>query len=294
MIDGVGFVSSSTFSSRKEAEQDAARIALEGILQKTKQEGMHLIHQDKIFCKSILNEYAMKATVDKPVYTTAQSGSVIPVFVSTLVFGGKSYIGAHGKTKKEAEQSAARVAIESILSSSDTKALMSQIIKSKSRFYAAVHGTDALAVNLNTNAGLVGSAEDQPGPWIQLGIGFHTAIENDKPLTGHNSEVFSSCEHVNAEVPRLVPSVLEKPMDEVLSQGNSELIQSDPYVPAFVQVPDGPQVMISSHIKKRSFETRNDHGQEKKAKSDEDFIRLSSASPEENPNAISETQIEDT
>lgn len=51
MIDGVGFVSSSTFSNRKEAEQDAARIALEGILQKTKQEGMHLIHQVSfIFC----------------------------------------------------------------------------------------------------------------------------------------------------------------------------------------------------------------------------------------------------
>lgn len=195
--------------------------------------------------------------------------------------------------------------LDDISGGSDTKALMSQIIKSKSRFYAAVHGTDALAVNLNTNAGLVGSAEDQPGPWIQFGIGFHSAIENGKPLTGHDSEVFPSCEHVNAEVPHLVSSVLKKPNDEVLSQGNSELIQSDPYVPAFAQgsqlsgvgnsgfkpapnesysqkndqviasvdtsiVPDDPQVMISSHDKKRSFETRNDHGQEKKAKTDEE------------------------
>ena len=195
--------------------------------------------------------------------------------------------------------------LDDISGSSDTKALMSQIIKSKSRFYVAVYGTGALAANLNTNADLVGSAEDQSGPRIPIGIGFHTAIENDKLLTGHNSEVFSSCQHLNAEVPHLVPSVLKKPKDEGLSQENSELILSDPYAPAFAEGgqlsgagnsgfkptlnesysqgngqaiasvdtstdPDGPQVMISRHDKKRSSNTRNDHGQEKKAKTDEE------------------------
>lgn len=74
--------------------------------------------QDTTFCKSILNEYAVKMHLDKPAYNTIQPGGLIPVFVSSLVFNGVSYTGDKGRNKKEAEQLAARAIILSILGTS--------------------------------------------------------------------------------------------------------------------------------------------------------------------------------
>eukprot|EP00262_Sarcandra_glabra_P015273 TRINITY_DN466_c0_g4_i1.p1 TRINITY_DN466_c0_g4~~TRINITY_DN466_c0_g4_i1.p1 ORF type:complete len:327 (+),score=56.40 TRINITY_DN466_c0_g4_i1:66-1046(+) len=139
-IDGASYRSSQTFLHRKEAEQDVAKHALECISRRIKDEGCPLIREDTIFCKSILNEFAVKKNLEKPTYTTSQSeGGLLPVFVSSLVFDGVTYTGGAGRNKKEAEQMAARAVLVSILGNSNSGTFLSQIIKSKSKLYAALH-----------------------------------------------------------------------------------------------------------------------------------------------------------
>ncbi|GFY93686.1 hypothetical protein Acr_09g0001320 [Actinidia rufa] len=113
-VDGAYFTSPNTFTNRKAAEQDVATVALDGINQKIREEGYPLICQDTIFCKSILNEYAVKMSLEKPTYKTIQPEGLLPVFVSSLVFNGVTYNGEPGRNKKEAEQLAARAVILSI------------------------------------------------------------------------------------------------------------------------------------------------------------------------------------
>lgn len=158
LVDGMCYTSQGNFPTRKSAEQEAAKIALENIQQKMKDDGCPIIREDTTFCKSILNEYAVKMHLEKPAYNTIQPGGLIPVFVSTLVFNGVSYTGDKGRNKKEAEQLAARAIILSILNSADSASatVMSEIIKSKSKLYAAlnkikdtnsIHGAVNPAVN---------------------------------------------------------------------------------------------------------------------------------------------------
>ncbi|GFY81106.1 hypothetical protein Acr_01g0009150 [Actinidia rufa] len=113
-VDGAYFTSPNAFTNRKAAEQDVATVALNGINQKIREEGYPLICQDTIFCKSILNEYAVKMSLEKPTYKTIQPEGLLPVFVSSLVFNGVTYTGEPGRNKKEAEQLAARAVILSI------------------------------------------------------------------------------------------------------------------------------------------------------------------------------------
>lgn len=72
------------------------------------------IAQDAVFCKSIIYEYAVKMNLTLT-YDTSQSAATLPTFVSSLVLNGVTYVGDAGKSKKEAEQFAARSAILSIL-----------------------------------------------------------------------------------------------------------------------------------------------------------------------------------
>ena len=64
-----------------------------------------------------MNEYADKLHVEQPTYKTDQQqlGGVLPIFITSLVFNGTSYTGDPARTKKEAEQSAAKAAILSIM-----------------------------------------------------------------------------------------------------------------------------------------------------------------------------------
>ncbi|KAI5559404.1 hypothetical protein BDE02_17G107700 [Populus trichocarpa] len=94
--------------------------------------------QDTVFCKSILNEFAVKVNREKPTYNTVQSPGLLPVFISTLVFDGVSYTGDAGRNKKEAEQLAARAVILSLIGNSGSSKILYEIIKSKSKLYAAL------------------------------------------------------------------------------------------------------------------------------------------------------------
>ncbi|KAI3430037.1 uncharacterized protein J3R85_008315, partial [Psidium guajava] len=136
-VDGKSFTSPDTFPQKKEAEQNVAQIALNLLSQKMKDEGCPLIHEDAIFCKSILNEYAAKMNLEMPNYTTIQPQGAVPVFASSLVFNGVTYTGDVGKSKKEAEQLAARAAIQSLYADSESKMVLLRTIKSKCKLYAA-------------------------------------------------------------------------------------------------------------------------------------------------------------
>ncbi|KAL5726717.1 hypothetical protein ACHQM5_009732 [Ranunculus cassubicifolius] len=127
---------SQPFLHRKEAEQDAARIALTSILRKIKEEGCPVLNEVTTYCKSILNEFAVKMNLELPTYTTSQEeGTSPPIFISILEFHGKTYTGTRGRSKKEAEQLAARNMILNILGT-DSGPLMSQIITTKRKHIA--------------------------------------------------------------------------------------------------------------------------------------------------------------
>lgn len=133
-VDGICFISSNTFSNRKMAEQDAAKLAFICTVQKVKEEGYSLIRESTVFCKMIVNEYALKMGWTAPTYTMNESNAPIPTFISSLVLNGVAYVGDVARSKKEAEQSAARSAILSILES-ESSTTMSEIVKSKYKLY---------------------------------------------------------------------------------------------------------------------------------------------------------------
>ncbi|KAJ1388651.1 Double-stranded RNA-binding domain [Sesbania bispinosa] len=114
LVNGKEYKSRLTYPHRKEAEQDAAELALKSISDDIKNEACTIL-PDLMYCKSILNEYAVKRNLKSPEYTTTQEGKLHPIFVSTLVFNGKSYTGKVGKSKKEAEQLAAFATVQSLL-----------------------------------------------------------------------------------------------------------------------------------------------------------------------------------
>ncbi|GAB2288931.1 hypothetical protein Dimus_023237 [Dionaea muscipula] len=149
LVDGVSYTSSNTFSHVRAAEQDAARHALEAIMIKLRDEGCALIREDKLFCKSILNEFAVKTNTKLPSYTTEQTEVLLPMFTSSLIFNGVKYTGEAARNKKEAEQLTAKSVLLSILGAgnSESEMVLLEIIKSKARLYAlAQKSKDSLSV----------------------------------------------------------------------------------------------------------------------------------------------------
>ena len=73
--------------------------------------------QDVVFCKSILYEFAVKTKVTQPSYSVVNLEGLGPMimFVASVFFDGNTYAGEVAKSKKNAEQKAARAAIKSIL-----------------------------------------------------------------------------------------------------------------------------------------------------------------------------------
>ncbi|XP_003572154.1 double-stranded RNA-binding protein 4 [Brachypodium distachyon] len=141
---GDQFSSARTHGRIKDAEQDAARVAYEILVAKIMDADadvtdiLGLIDQDVLFCKSILNEFAVKTKATQPKYSVDRPQGVSPIslFVSSVVFDGKTYTGEAAVSKKDAEQKAARAAVKSILATKNT--CMMQIIKSKENLITAI------------------------------------------------------------------------------------------------------------------------------------------------------------
>ncbi|CAH2073814.1 unnamed protein product [Thlaspi arvense] len=113
------FASPNTFSNRKSAEQDAAKFALQHLLNEdeaivTNMRGSlcEFVCQDKALCKMVLNEFLAKIKMECA-YETVQV-EMTPWFVSYLALNGTCYRGG-GRKKKVAEQLAALAAILSLL-----------------------------------------------------------------------------------------------------------------------------------------------------------------------------------
>ncbi|PWA99681.1 Double-stranded RNA-binding [Artemisia annua] len=131
-FDGATYTSSNTFQHLKTAEMDVSRIAYFDVRQKSKTEAMNLIRENKMFCKSVMAEYADKINREKPKYTTTQLAGLIPVFRSTMLFNGVNYQGDGCKSKREAEQLVASAVILSYLDSESGNDMV-EIINSKFR-----------------------------------------------------------------------------------------------------------------------------------------------------------------
>ncbi|XP_020241263.1 uncharacterized protein LOC109819779 isoform X3 [Asparagus officinalis] len=137
IVDGTKFVSPHVFLRQKEAKQNAAKLALDGVLSKMKLDGISLIPNDTTFCKTILHEYAAKMNLELPRYTTSKSGAHFSTFITSVFFDGKTYKGVPARSKRDAEQLGARTVVDWILGKSDRSIVMAEIIKSKGKFFDA-------------------------------------------------------------------------------------------------------------------------------------------------------------
>uniref|UniRef100_K3YJ81 DRBM domain-containing protein n=1 Tax=Setaria italica TaxID=4555 RepID=K3YJ81_SETIT len=118
-VGGQKFSSTGSFSRKKEAEQDAARVAYEILAPieegDVNKEVFGLIDQDVVFCKSILYEFAVKTKTARPSYSEDCLKEPFTMFVGSVVFDGNTYTGESASNKKDAQQNAARAVIKSIL-----------------------------------------------------------------------------------------------------------------------------------------------------------------------------------
>ncbi|ONK74283.1 uncharacterized protein A4U43_C03F4660 [Asparagus officinalis] len=104
-VDGQTYNSPQFFNTVKEAENDAARVALSSLsVDENPQDNSSLY-------KNMLQELATKEGLHLPKYNTVSSGaSHMPVFSSTVEIDGHSFMGEVGRSKKQAEINAAKVA----------------------------------------------------------------------------------------------------------------------------------------------------------------------------------------
>ncbi|XP_016190138.1 double-stranded RNA-binding protein 4 isoform X3 [Arachis ipaensis] len=146
-VDGISYTSQMTFSQRKAAEQDAARLALESLNEKIRDDRCPLVFENTLISKSIMNEYATKLNVDRPTYNTVKLEGLLPRFMSFVIFNGTKYTSVIGKNKKEAEQLAARAAILSVLAGDSSSTTLYEIIRSKSSFYGIAKSNESQVTN---------------------------------------------------------------------------------------------------------------------------------------------------
>lgn len=141
-VGGERFPSDHSHRRLKDAEQDAARVAYENLVANATDDDhtdlLGLIDQDVIFCKSILNEFAVKTKAPQPTYSVdrPEGLATMTLFVSSVSFAGNIYTGGAARNKKEAEQKAARAAVISIYATNN--ACMQQIIRSKKQQIIAI------------------------------------------------------------------------------------------------------------------------------------------------------------
>ncbi|TYG52956.1 hypothetical protein ES288_D09G070000v1 [Gossypium darwinii] len=142
-----------------------------------KQLTISTVYQDLKCCKSILKDYALRMNHASPTYTTTQQDKFHPVYVSSLVFDGKTYRGEVSGSKKEAKQLVVRIAIESLLG------ILLQIINSKSKAHNGrntINGHSSNMINTRRPV-LVGPSKQ---PVNVLGSSVNANNHNKRKLEG--------------------------------------------------------------------------------------------------------------
>ncbi|KAK4561964.1 hypothetical protein RGQ29_004710 [Quercus rubra] len=103
-VDGQTYESPELFSTSKDAEHAAAKVALTSLVPDGAKE------DNSVLYKNLLQELVQKEGVSLPVYVTNRSGEVHePIFFSTVVIG-EVFKGHEARTKKKAEMNAAKIA----------------------------------------------------------------------------------------------------------------------------------------------------------------------------------------
>ncbi|KAL3642799.1 HLA class II histocompatibility antigen, DR beta 4 chain [Castilleja foliolosa] len=110
-VDGKSYETLEFFTTLKEAEQAAARVACQVL-------SVDAIQEDGGLYKNLLQELAQKKGLLCPVYESVSSGLPhMPLFVSTVEIGSRIVRGAEAKTKKQAEMNAAKAAYCALMES---------------------------------------------------------------------------------------------------------------------------------------------------------------------------------
>lgn len=108
-VDGVTYETPEFFSTLKEAEHAAAKVAFESLT-------LNDIQEDDSLYKTLLQELAQKEGLLFPVYNTSRIGPPhAPVFRSMVEVGDGTFQGQEAKTKKQAEMNAAKVAYNALV-----------------------------------------------------------------------------------------------------------------------------------------------------------------------------------
>lgn len=168
-IDGKTYESPEYFSTLKEAEHAAAKVALISLSPDCVQK------DDSAFYKNLLQELVQKeGSLHLPTYSTSRSGEAhSPVFVSSVEIEGENFIGEEAKTKKQAETSAAKVAYNAL---KERRSSHVPIIRS-SRQEQEAPELLLSCLQSNTYANL------------QQRVGPHATIQQDKDHKGESSKV---------------------------------------------------------------------------------------------------------
>ncbi|XP_060197473.1 double-stranded RNA-binding protein 1-like isoform X3 [Lycium barbarum] len=108
-VDGKTYETQEFFSTLKEAEHAAAKVAFESL-------ALNDIQEDEGLYKTLLQELAQKVGLLFPVYDTARTGPPhAPIFRSMVEVGGRTFQGQEAKTKKQAEMIAAKIAYNALV-----------------------------------------------------------------------------------------------------------------------------------------------------------------------------------
>ncbi|KAK7310475.1 hypothetical protein RJT34_08027 [Clitoria ternatea] len=147
-----------------------------------------IVFQNSTFWKSILHEYVAKLNMEKPSYNTVYQGPLLPVFISSLVFNGTSYIGDIARSKTDAKQSAARAAILSILGNLNLGTMLIGISKSKSMLYNKHKGKALQDIHANLKDVRVGNSTF----WKSIVHEYAVKLNLEKPAynTVHQGSLF--------------------------------------------------------------------------------------------------------
>ncbi|RYR18389.1 hypothetical protein Ahy_B03g063009 isoform C [Arachis hypogaea] len=233
-VDGISYTSQMTFSQRKAAEQDAARLALESLNEKIRDDRCPLVFENTLISKSIMNEYATKLNVDRPTYNTVKLEGLLPRFMSFVIFNGTKYTSVIGKNKKEAEQLAARAAILSVLGDSSSTTLY-EIIRSKSSFYGIAKSNESQV----TNGSIV----------LPIGTtGYDFDLQHHNVLPVATTEYASGLQdHKDKEVP-MATNNGEKRIDVVPASSNMLSSSQELQMPIHVPCVEGPFPPKSSSL----------------------------------------------
>ncbi|XP_057445876.1 double-stranded RNA-binding protein 1-like isoform X2 [Lotus japonicus] len=174
-IDGQSYESPSFYSTLKDAEHAAAKVALMSLSPGGVQEDVTGLY------KNLLQELVQKEGFRLPVYSTNKSGQAhIPIFVSQVEIGGELFTGDHAKSKKLAETSAAKFAYTAL------KERKGKSNRSTLSLQPAHQGEDPKFLSDTSESNDITGLQHNANPKPPVNLGFATRGQPDKDKSKSN------------------------------------------------------------------------------------------------------------